>query len=164
MVTRSRFGFGLVILLVAVVPPTYWVPQELCYWLDGYRPLDAVESEQAMGAGYCYGMYCSQTPTGCPSLASPFHANCGGKAGWLCTSGLYRCDFCDSAIGAEYKPCRKSAFPESRCNENAGIPTPCGTWVVVGCIWVPPTGPCTCAVVPVPVPPGLPPCPISDCR
>lgn len=165
MVTRSEFRFGLLFFLAAIVPPSIWVPQELCYWLDGYRPLNAAESEEAMGAGYCYGMYCSQIPTGCPTLAGPVvAASCGGKPGWLCLSGLFGCDVCTAALGTTYKRCRPSAFPDSRCNTNAGVPTPCGSRATSPCAWLPPTGPCFCGALPVPLPPGLPPCPISDCQ
>jgi hypothetical protein len=166
MKTRTPVTLCLLFLSAAVVPPSIWAPQELCYWLDGYRPQDAAESDQTVGAGYCYGQYCSQNPAGCPTTAGPpVFANCAGRPwAWLCTSGLFRCDFCTAAVGTPYKPCRASAFPESRCNENAGVPTPCASLVSVGCVWVAPAGPCVCAPLPVPLPAGLPACTISDCQ
>jgi hypothetical protein len=133
MVTRSEFRFGLLFFLAAIVPPSIWVPQELCYWLDGYRPLDASEAAGAMGSGTrCTGMYCSLTFRGLCKSSPSEGAGCMGRD-WTCA--LSHCTSCNAPPNTWYRLCRTSTFPDSVCTANNSGTTPCGNKTKASCIW-----------------------------
>lgn len=157
MVTRSRFGFGLLFFMVAVVPPSFWVPQELCYWLDGWQPLSPSETSTAMGAGRCKDMYCSaavRDPCPVPTAGN----GCARKGFWTCPwNDCYSCN--PPVAGARYRVCIGGIG--LTCTPHNSGATPCGKQIYDPCVWIFPVGPCTCPPVLTTI--SWWDCPKSDC-
>jgi hypothetical protein len=143
MLTRSEFRFGLLFFLVAIVPPSIWVPQELSYWLDGWQPLSPSEASTAMGAGRCKDMYCSATVRD-PSPVPTAGNGCAGKGFWTCP--WYNCYSCNPPVANSwYRVCIGGIGVT--CTPHISGTTPCGKQIYDPCIWTFPFGPCTCRPV-----------------
>lgn len=159
MSTRQGFTFWLLFLLVAVVPPSIWAPEELCYWLDGYRPLSPYEAALEMGGTKCYGMYCSQVPSSpCPTGPAG-QWGCAGRTVLTCTT-VGECISCTGPRTTLIRPCRPG-FPENWCEQLTYDGT-CGTKLTRPCTWLPPTGPCICSAAAFTFWPGTN-CPVGNC-